>query len=87
MPGISALHGNVDPLGHTVLAAENIDDLGCRKRTNWIIVVWKNVLAGFDVIVTRLVEEHNIAVKLGKKIADKSCREVSAQRRDLVKPI
>ena len=85
--GIGTLHGDVDPLGHAVLAAEKIDDLGCRERGNWIGIAREDVLAGSEVVVAGLVEAHQIAVGVGKMVAYETCREVSIEIGDLPQPI
>jgi hypothetical protein len=85
--GIGALHGNVDPLRQAVLAAEKIDDLGCRKWSGWIGFVGENLFAGFQGVVAGLVEAHKIAIGLRKMIADESCREISVNGCDLPQSI
>ena len=87
MSGIGALYGDVDPIGHAVLAAKKIGDLCCRKRGNWIGVVWKDVFAGSEVVVAGLVEAHKVAAGVGKMIADESRREVSVDAGDLLQSI
>lgn len=69
------------------VSGEKVHGLCLSKWGDRIGVAWKDVLAGSEGFVAGLVEAHEVAVGVGKMIADESRREVPVDTGDLVQPI